>query len=165
MPLAIPTDRGILVGFAYALLVGHFVTRLVIDAAWGRTKKSDEARRDRTVHPAMVGYIERAIVAGAVMAGRPELAAGWFVIKAAAVWKEWTNDRDVFNVFVIGTGLSALFGSIGGLLALAIGTPDSSRIVVLAIFATVLALSLRFADQWWLRWLFGNPGQRDEAGR
>lgn len=143
-------DLGSIVGLAYALFAGHILTRPVSRRAWGRV---DPSRRDRPqatghqdLHPAIVGYLERLAVAGAWMLGRPELAGAWLVLKAAAVWRTWEDDRGVFNVFLIGTGTSVVFGVAGGLIAELVSSGDWTRAGAVGVGTAAFAVLMANAD-------------------
>ena len=52
------------------------------------------------------------------MMGFWQLIAGWFALKVAAKWKTLSEHRGADNVWLIGSGLSLIFGFIGAWIAL-----------------------------------------------
>lgn len=66
---------------------------------------------------ACVGVIERCIYVTAIVAKTPELIAVWLVLKTATEWKrDPVRGFENFNIYLIGNGLSLLFGLLGSLL-------------------------------------------------
>lgn len=116
----------IAIGLAFAILVGDFGTRLVMGrlyvAVWGEQQLPlrDIAR--------MIGVFERTLYCLAWLQGKPEVVVGaWIVFKVAGKWKAWDqqtagnegpNGRDVYNMFILGNGISILYGAMGGTLIL-----------------------------------------------
>lgn len=147
----------LILGLIYATVVGHLVIRPVTDNSWSRLVSANliEANeRDQSSHPAMVGYLERTLFALSWIAGRPELGAVWLVLKAAASWHRWTAERAVFNVFLIGTGLSVLIGYAGGVISSEASIGHWGEAGAAALLPVILAVLFRLADSRWLRWLF-----------
>ena len=147
----------LILGLIYATVVGHLLIRPVTDNSWARlvsAKLIEANERDQSSHPAMVGYLERTLFALSWIAGRPELGAAWLVLKAAASWHRWTAERAVFNVFLIGTGLSVLIGYAGGVVASEATVGQWADVIAAAALPLILAGLFRYADSRWLRWLF-----------
>lgn len=83
-------------------------------------------------HPKIIGIIERIFYMFSWLAIKPEFIGFWLALKVAGQWKRWEKDsetglsetglkkkipgRAVFNVFLIGNGLSILFGIMGALI-------------------------------------------------
>lgn len=135
-----------MIGAFYALVVGHVVTAWIVRLAWGRASVSNRAKHDSTVHPAMVGYLERTVLAVSAFTLRFEIAGAWLVIKVAARWGGWEEDRDIYNIFLIGTAVSVMIGAAGGYGAWAILHSHPIRGLALMGAAIALALFLGFAD-------------------
>lgn len=158
----------VLLGLLYALFGGHFLTRWVVATARG----DDGSTGATSPHPAMVGYVERTIVFGAWMLERPELAGAWVVLKAAATWRRWEKERAVYNVFLIGTGLSVILATIGALIVPSITRADWARAATWGGSGLLLAVLLGLARKRPFRWLFtrdetrpSGPTNEDPYGR
>jgi hypothetical protein len=77
-----------------------------------------------------VGAVEAIVYVTAILGNALALIGFWLVLKAVVVWSPWTkvdhqgsaaaSGRHLFNIFLIGTGLSLFFGAVGGFLGLAI---------------------------------------------
>lgn len=145
---------GWLVGLGYALLVGHWLARNAVEVA--RRSSAGELRTEppERLHPAMVGYIERLIVFGAWVLGQRELAGGWLVLKAAATWRTWQKERAVYNVFLIGIGMSVIQASVGAFLVPKIHAGDWAQAVLLALGGIAFGALLGAADRGPIRGLF-----------
>ncbi len=154
-----------LVGLLYALILGHCLTCCVV-----ATARDGDGSSARSPHPAMVGYIERTIVFGAWMLGRPELAGAWLVLKAAATWQRWEKERAVYNVFLIGTGLSVILATIGALIVPSITHGDWAHAATWGGSGILLGVLLSVARRRPFDWLFTcglkrRSGRTDEAPR
>ena len=70
----------------------------------------------------LVGMIERLLYTGALVFGVKEWIGVWLAIKIAARWQskgeKETEKQDSDNIWLIGTGLSVLFGWVGACIAL-----------------------------------------------
>ncbi len=110
-----PTAIAYLVAFVAGVPLGGFFTgRLVRSLREQRTGEPD--RRDGIWHTAAVAQVERAIVFGGVVAGRPaEVIAAWLVLKAAMSWHQWQGTPGVFNAFAVGTGLNVIWATCAAL--------------------------------------------------
>jgi hypothetical protein len=166
------------VGLGYALFAGHAATSWAV-GAMRRAERGTQNPRLPAHHGAL-GFVERTIYVGAVVAGKPEYAAAWLVIKAAtnlgasrAV--DRTRVRSTFNRWLAGSGLSLVFGAAGGGLAalaapweLAASEWPTGRFLVALLAPIALAGLIRFAYNTsprlrglrrWARWLRGpEPG-------
>ena len=65
-----------------------------------------------------LGMLERGLYTCVLIAGMWPLIAGWFGLKVAAKWKMLSDHGGADNVWLIGSGLSLLFGLIGAWIAI-----------------------------------------------
>jgi hypothetical protein len=110
-----------LVAFAVAILGGHAVAALATGGlwAWVMGDEAVDGVSDEPVTPAVVGALERALYVYALYLGVMELIAIWLALKAVGRWQ--TTERTHFNVFLVGTLLSLVFGLAGA--AIVAGNP------------------------------------------
>lgn len=66
--------------------------------------------------PILLGILERIIYTTSILTRNPQFIAVWLALKAISTWRNWQidNGRGMFNVFLIGTGFSLLYGTLGG---------------------------------------------------
>jgi hypothetical protein len=118
-----------LVGYGLSLFVGTIVTYYW--SKWLHTQiqkyKTDDAIvGDRVVWlPATIGILERVVYTVLVaysVSGAASFIGAWITIKAVGGWAHWSQDRStygrcLFSAGLLGSGMSALFGIVGGLIA------------------------------------------------
>ena len=107
-------------GYSLSLIVGTVVTGLFYCVLPESTSSRNE---DFFLElPAVVGIVERILYTTLAVFGVYSLITGWFILKAVIRFKK---DREhEFNAYLIGTGLSVLFGLAGGVLTrLMMGLP------------------------------------------
>lgn len=67
--------------------------------------------------PSFVGVIERLLYVGALQYDAHTLIGAWLVLKVAAKWGKWGQPtllgRDLYNIFLLGTGLSLGYSAVG----------------------------------------------------
>ena len=111
--------------YVLAMVVAHFPIAGIVSALY---KGLDVDIHSPTAHlPALVGLIERGLFVGALQHDRGEFVAVWLALKVAAQWKGWeqgvgsgsakVQGRDLFNVFLVGSGLSIAFSALSVRLA------------------------------------------------
>jgi hypothetical protein len=68
----------------------------------------------------LVGWLERALYTSAILIGAWHWIGLWLALKVAARWRSTSGDPEapVDNVWLIGVGLSVLFGFLGAWIAL-----------------------------------------------
>lgn len=120
------------VGAAYALVVGMAVGFVIA--------KLRAKRRRRRWYSASASVVERSIYFVAVATGQYVLAAGWIALKAAGSWNTWSKKAGVFNRFMLGTGLSLLYGGAGGWLPTSLMRWDWREAVVVALAPVVVTI-------------------------
>jgi len=101
------------VGFGFSLFLGQIAAARVVRPLY------DLVGVDRH-HPSakVLGLVERTIYTTSTYIGRPEFVGAWLVLKVAGQWGKWSENegRAWFNAFLIGTGISLIYGVVGGYL-------------------------------------------------
>jgi hypothetical protein len=113
----------IALGYVFSIIVGHFVIGPYIKWLWRYLAKHGHEVTERHTNPRgalslPLGILERGIYTGALMIGMWQLIGAWLLLKVAARWKETTKYRGADNVWLIGNGLSLVFGFLGACIAL-----------------------------------------------
>lgn len=98
------------------------ITRILENFYKGYVRERDKPHHWRGE---ALGLLERSMYFGAWLAGRPEFIAVWLTFKAV---DRWTRARDDFSIpneiieahvnheaFIIGSGLSIVYGAMGGI--------------------------------------------------
>lgn len=109
-------------GYGFSILGGHvFIKRVVRQMHRGLGTQG----RPHKWHGAAVGFLERAMYTASWHVGAPEFIAVWLGLKVAGRWEVWRSGlegeesrvpgRSIYNVFLIGSGLSILYASVGAL--------------------------------------------------
>jgi hypothetical protein len=120
---------GIIVGYAFAVIVGHFAVKLIVDQLWQKIRRKEEP--DETTRPAahlpqLIGVTERALYVASIQAGFAEFIGVWLALKVAGKWKRWGEGIEVagdhvagrifYNIFLIGSGFSIGYSAVGALM-------------------------------------------------
>lgn len=112
-----------LIGFAYAMIVGHFLISSLMELLWKSAEEEGipelPVRKRFKYHPMMLGVLERGLYAAAWHLQTPQFIAIWLALKASGQWKSSGADltgRLVLNLFLIGNGFSIAYGVAGGAL-------------------------------------------------
>ncbi len=158
------------VGFLYALFVGHFFIELVL----GRItfisdivfQREELERVDITYpegwrlkyQPKLIGFIERTLYMSALIYGRGEFIAIWLGLKVAGGWKRWQHEkygRYLYSSSLIGN-LSVLYALVGFMLAkgLTWQLKDFFNYPFLAALALIIATVSLLT---WLKTYSGKP--------
>lgn len=116
----------VVAGYAFALIIGHWLLAFVIDKLWQKTGASRIILREPSLAarlPQLVGLVERSLYVASFQIGKPEFIAVWLALKVAGQWKRWEetgtadgseiSGRLVYNLFLIGSGLSVAFATVG----------------------------------------------------
>jgi hypothetical protein len=109
------------IGYVFAVVVGHFLIKMNVDALWRGFGVLREQRKPW--HPAFLGLLERAMYTASISLGQASFIPLWLGLKVLPQWKRWGDDvevgtekiegRAVFNVFLIGNALSVIFAGVG----------------------------------------------------
>ena len=111
----------ILVGAMAAALGGAPLQYIAIDRiAWPYvSKKAGLPERPRSVLTLPLGMLERALYVLALVSGNASWIGLWLGLKTAASWNRWQDKNSAStNVWLLGNGLSVLYGAIGAWYAL-----------------------------------------------
>ena len=122
----------VIVGYAFSRLVGHWLISRLVPTLWRVLgwKRNTEAEYlfFRPELPAMVGVLERTLYTTSMLLKQPQFIGLWLALKVAGGWKGWSepvktpdgkivlNGRDLFSVFLIGSGFSIAYGITGALI-------------------------------------------------
>ena len=119
------------IGFVFSVVAGGIFIWYATGALW----KSVGRKRDRSdskLHadpelPAQVGIVERSLYTASILAEQEQFIAVWLGLKAISSWSIWNklkdakgqangaiSGRSVFNIYLIGNGLSVAYGVVGG---------------------------------------------------
>jgi len=97
--------------------------------------------------------VERGVITTSVIVGHVEFIGLWITLKVAGNWRHLAGERDRhrFNCFLIGNGLSLLYGYVGARLT---NWPEEELGVspVLVVFALVSSSSVLALWAWVVYW-------------
>ncbi len=109
------------IGYLFAVVVGHVLVKMNVDALWRGFGVLRERRQPW--HPAFLGLLERAMYTASIGLGQASFIPLWLGLKVLPQWKRWGDEikvgtrkiegRAVFNVFLIGNALSVIFAGVG----------------------------------------------------
>ena len=112
----------VILGYLVSTIGGAFVLWLVVDiVGWSYLQKVFGIKRKaRGSLSVTLGIVERGLYTTALIIYAPEWIAVWLAIKVAGQWRrsEQEGEKAAYNLFLIGNGLSVLFGLIGAWIAL-----------------------------------------------
>ena len=150
-------------GYAFAIIVGHFPIRWVVDAmwrgvGWDGTNYSD---RPACYLPRVVGLIERVLYIGSLQIGKPEFIGLWLALKTAGQWKRWgegsvvagrlIEGRVFYNIFLVGSGLSIVYAFTGAKI-IELGKEQKwTAMVVLPLVTVLLTVVLKWLIDFYQR--------------
>lgn len=92
------------------------------------------------------GILDRVIYTSSLLIPAKEFIAVWLAIKVAVQWKRWDDNEDLgkacasFHIFVIGTGLSLLYGIVGALIIKWLCSQEYLPAIVVPILLVILSL-------------------------
>jgi len=117
--------HGEILGYLFAVPVGGFMIGLVSRKALHQIGMPQKGKVDPTgkavdsdamANPwtaAYVGIVERILFLAALQFEIPEFIGFWLALKVAGQWNRWADRRKIFQVFLIGSGLSILYALVG----------------------------------------------------
>ena len=84
----------IALGYIFAVVIGHFFIRWIVDEMWKETGWDGTNYDDRPGYyqPRLVGLIERVLYLGSLQMGKPEFIGLWLALKVAGQWNRWRRD-------------------------------------------------------------------------
>lgn len=105
-------------GFAFSIVVGHFMTAWTVDSMWGvvgvtATDDAAETVRPHAWQARVVGIVERFLYTATTLVGQYGFIPVWLVLKVAGQWRRWSEDsrsaetaaRAAYNAFLVGSGI------------------------------------------------------------
>jgi len=112
------------VGFGFSLCLGQFAAQEVVRPLYALVGVD---RRNKSAK--ILGLVERTIYTASTYLGSPEFVGAWLVLKVAGQWGKWSEKegRAWFNAFLVGTGISLMYGVVGGYLISWIAQHDWSK--------------------------------------
>jgi hypothetical protein len=129
----------VLIGYLFSIVGGFIFIRLFNHTAWEyltlleTEKPIDKNNKLQLWTAAQVGIVERLIYTSSILFIGIEIVAIWFGIKALSQWKRWETDsirsRATFNNFLVGSGLSLLYGVLGGYIIFWLDTKDYMYVI------------------------------------
>jgi hypothetical protein len=112
----------IILGFIVSVVIGDLVIRpLVENYLWPQLHKHHKVELQTHTLSRQVGWLERALYTGAITIGAWEWVGVWLAIKVASRWRSTSGDpggTPVDNIWLIGTGISIVFGFLGAWIVL-----------------------------------------------
>lgn len=109
------------IGYAFSVFLGNFFIGRVVDQLWKSVGWTGDTRHNKTNIrpgawiPPITGFVERVLFTASLQIGKPEFIGIWLAVKVASQWKRWSEEehRSRFQIFLIGNGLSVLYGGVG----------------------------------------------------
>jgi hypothetical protein len=124
----VPKEISFLLGYIFSVVVGYWFTKEYNSRVWeflpllksDKTKKKDD---DLQLWASQqVGMVERFLYTSSILFAGSGLIAVWVGIKALSQWKRWEGkthaERVTFNLYLVGSGLSLLYGILGAQIAI-----------------------------------------------
>jgi len=112
----------VVLGFVVSVIGGDLVIYPLVQwYLWPQIAKHyGETKPKGHTFTRSVGWLERVLYTAALLANAWQWIGIWLAVKVAARWRSTAGDSDapVDNVWLIGTGLSVLFGFLGAWVAL-----------------------------------------------
>lgn len=135
-----------IIGYVLLGIIADFLTNLIVRTVWQKTTTSwrevhgikkpiplwldSEKRKHFSWAPRMIGVLERFLYTTAIIFNQFALIGIWLVFKAIGDWSDFSStknkedDRGIkegttrirANNFLIGTGITLIFGILGGVL-------------------------------------------------
>lgn len=100
-----------------AVPVGAFVTNMLVEWAWKNVKDPvDRPERHHRPITFMLGLVEIFLYLVALLVRVPEFVVVWLLVKTAGRWQgvaTQPSGRTVWNIFLIGSGLTLIFALLG----------------------------------------------------
>jgi hypothetical protein len=129
MPTWILDVMAYIFGYAYSILIGHYVASHVLDCYY---QGYEEGRAVEKWRSGVVGLVERALYTSAFLMSAPEFIAIWLAFKVAGQWERWKADwgskarqdelkkkqrkdtaRAMYSGYLVGNALSIAYGTVG----------------------------------------------------
>jgi hypothetical protein len=122
--MTLPTLLNYLIGYSFSVLLGGWLISIFSRNSWVAIEGLVELNRIYFRSGSyLVGILERLIYTSSIVFGVKEFIAVWLAVKIASQWKAYEGSesdrasqhkaRALFNVYLLGTGLSLLYGALG----------------------------------------------------
>lgn len=150
-------------GYAFAVIIGHFLIGWVVDTMWRETGWDGTKYRDRPAfyQARLVGLIERILYVGSLQIGKPEFIGVWLAVKVAGQWKQWGEGSEVagrqiqgrvfYNIFLMGSGLSIVYAATGAKIIEWAKEQKWTALVALPVLIVLLTLVLKWVVDFYQR--------------
>jgi hypothetical protein len=147
-----PKEISFFLGYIFSVVIGYWFTREYNRKVWEflslleleKSKKKDD--RPQLWAAQQVGIIERFLYTSSILFAGSELIAVWVGIKALSQWKRWDGEthagRANFNLYLVGSGLSLLYGILGA--QIAIWLNDSEYLLAFLSVVGLVVLNVTF---------------------
>lgn len=135
-------------GYFYSIFVGHWLILNFSRKAWEALGEMPKNEIDMPYRwtSSLSGILDRVIYTSSLLIPAKEFIAVWLAIKVAVQWKRWDDNEDLgkacasFHIFVIGTGLSLLYGIVGALIIKWLCSQEYLPAIVVPILLVILSL-------------------------
>lgn len=144
--MTLPALVSLVCGYGFAVVVGHCMIVWVVDGLWegiGWNRKQASKIRPEADLPKLVGFVERTLYVAALKMGKPEFVGVWLALKVAGQWKRWSEEvkgesgsiagRIIYNIFLIGSGLSIAYAVVGAELISALLSQQWAMAMILPV--------------------------------
>jgi fatty acid desaturase len=147
------TYWSIAVGFLFSTIIAHFFIKWIIDSLWCQMGKARESKTLSTVQ----GYLERFLYTAFYYMGHPSFIGFWPVLKVASQWKHW-SERAGYNIMLIGTALSIIYGVTGAKLAQWLANAQWVKSIFVPVVLIAISVFLRI-------WIKKQPIEKEKDQR
>lgn len=110
----------VILGYLFSALIGAIVLWVLIEKlGWSYLEKHEVPAKEPGLLTLPMGIVERLLFTTAFLVGTPSIIGFWVALKVAVQWDRWSTKRQrgTYNLFLIGTALSILFGYLGACIA------------------------------------------------
>lgn len=130
------------VGFLFSTVVAHYLVKPIVDSLWQQIGEQRVSGTSSTVQ----GYVERFLYTASYYVNHPSFIGFWPVLKVASQWKTW-SEKPGYNIFLIGTGISIIYGVAGAKLIVWLGKRQWDKSILIPLILIISSLIFRF----WIR--------------
>ncbi len=129
------------IGYLGAVVIAHFPIKFIVDELWKSVGTTSDDR-PHPWHPHLVGILERILYVTFFLLGKPEFIGFWLALKGVGKWRRWSNNRYIFNIFLIGNALSVGYSIVGAKLIDWYSSGEWSFVIVVPISLLLATLFL-----------------------
>ena len=142
----------IFVGYLFSIIPSSFFIKRMTTNAYQKVGTYDSEKIEKfnlkTPDPYfrwtsfLIGILERIIFTTSVIIGQTSFIPIWLVFKSISQWKNWEidNGRAMFNIFLLGTGFSILYGALGGQVIIWLSFGDLTEVLISTISLILLSI-------------------------